>query len=151
MPSGAPTRTRVSSSLFFSTCTGSRSYGDPRHFHLLPLLRQKGAHLPQPSALVNQETSSGHLLSRTPSLVDLFTKTGDVPSLSHSHHKGSPLTFSSLLRGRLGALRMCEKAVLVQIQDLGWAVYPEPEAGVRMHMPPLPCPSVGEQRPEAGL
>ena len=57
--------------------------------------------------------------------------------------------FSTLLR--VGALRVHEKAVLAQIRDLAWAVYPEPEAGVRMHMPHLPFLSVGEQRPEAGL
>lgn len=35
---------------------------------------------------------------------------------------------------------MCEKTVLGQIRDLAWAVYPEPEAGVRVHIATSPLP-----------
>lgn len=46
---------------------------------------------------------------------------------------------------------MCEKAVPAQIRNLAWAVSPECEAGIRVHMLPFLHPSAGEQRPESGL
>lgn len=61
-----------------------------------------------------------------------------LPALPH--HKGSSLTFSTLLRVGSGGRRMCEKAVPAQIRDLAWAVSPECEAGIKSAYAAFPPP-----------